>query len=539
MVQSHPSTSFGRDDRAMNSTVEWSRAAKAKIKYADEDLRKALQTRHESCYARNATEKATQARQLQVNENLKQKAKDTASVRAKLENELEAVNVELAMLFDERDRLKDLLHKQKAPLKINLQCIEIRSQRPETENIRDEVQKELKQQKRELEGTYNVLRKILVRVDEQIQKLDDIKLKLRDDIASKGDSLSLDMQCLSLPSPDDLEGAMPELTSQPSSRLNSDWRVKTFELCHSANEVRLESGKIRAKGAATWKHRFEVDRAVRGRLVDCLRHKLNQTRMQRGKIEDRLIESSKEITEAERARGDLRQSLSDKEEPFQLACGRLRMRDKRPSTEKVRDAAERALEAELGSLNESIVQLRDKKDEVTDEIELLKRMKQELEADCNAKNKALHLDTLCLRLQLQAKRGGAAGDLGDIRNSARSGGNDGSKSVRSQRSGFGETRSQYGDTRSLYEDSARPSTAGSIKSDRSAMSMKSSGSQRHRDIMRQMGASQPLKPGGKGGATPRPPTAASVMSGMSMPSTARSQGSSTARSQGPKKSHVW
>lgn len=124
-----------------------------------------------------------------------------------------------------------------------------------------------------------------------------------------------------------------------------------------------------------------------------MRHKLSQTRMQRSKLEDRLIESSKEITEAERARGDLRQSLSDKEEPFQLACGRLRVRDKRPQSEKIRDAAERALEDEIGSLNDSIVQLRDKKDEVADEINLLKRMKSELEADCNAKNK---VGTACL-----------------------------------------------------------------------------------------------------------------------------------------------
>merc|ERR1711977_393974 len=103
--------------KGLSSTVKWDQAARAKIKYADEDLRKALQARHESCYTRNVTQKATEALQGQVNENLKQKAKDTASVRAKLENELEAVNVEMAMLFDERDRLKDLLHKQKAPLK--------------------------------------------------------------------------------------------------------------------------------------------------------------------------------------------------------------------------------------------------------------------------------------------------------------------------------------------------------------------------------------------------------------------------------------
>ena len=51
------------------------------------------------------------------------------------------------------------------------------------------------------------------------------------------------------------------------------------------------------------------------------------------------------------------------------------------------DKAEKALEAELGELNESIVELRERKDEVTDEIDLLKRMKSELEADCNAKNK--------------------------------------------------------------------------------------------------------------------------------------------------------
>jgi len=283
------------------------------------------------------------------------------------------VNVELALLFDERDRLKDLLHKQKAPLKVNLQCIEIRVQRPETEKIADDVTTKLKDQKKSLESSYNTIRKVLTQVDDRIRKMDEIKAALREDIASKGDSLSLDMQCLSLPSPEDLNGSIPEMTSQPSARLKSDWRAKTFELLHVAHEMRLDAGKIRAKGVSMWKHRYEADRVTRARVVEALRHKLNQIRQQRGRLEDRLIETSKEITEAERARGDLRQSLSEKEEPFQLACGRLRMRDKRPSSEKIRDAAERALEAELGSLNDSIVNLRDKKVEVADAIDLLKR----------------------------------------------------------------------------------------------------------------------------------------------------------------------
>lgn len=40
------------------------------------------------------------------------------------------------------------------------------------------MHKELKQQKKNLESTYNTLRKILVQVDEQIQKLDDIKARM-------------------------------------------------------------------------------------------------------------------------------------------------------------------------------------------------------------------------------------------------------------------------------------------------------------------------------------------------------------------------
>jgi len=224
-------------------------------------------------------------------------------------------------------------------------------------------------------------------------------------------------------------------------------------------------------------------------------------------LEDRLIESSKEITEAERARGELRQSLSDKEEPYHLACGRLRIRDKRPQPEKMRDGADCALEAELGILNDSIVHLKDKKGEVSEEIDLLKRMKQELEADCNAKNKALHLDTLCLRLQSQAARGGAPGDLGDSKGMSRMG-----ATGRSSQFG-GNAPSNYGDD--------RPMTAESMVSDRS---FKSKGSARHRDIMRQLDSmSQPGT-----ARQPRPPTGGSYggsrpSTGGSRPSTARSK----------------
>jgi len=475
---------MGRSDeeRLQCQTLEWDRAAKAKIRYADEDMRKSLQTRHESSYARNITQKMTRENQRQVNDSLKEKAKQTAGARSKLEDELEALNVEMAQQFDERDRLKDLLHKQKAPLKVNLQCIEIRTQRPPTENIRDEVHQELKQQKKELETTYNTLRKVLTEVDEAIRRLDDIKARIREDIGRKGDALSLDMQCLSMPRADGKD--IPELNS-PTNRQDQEWRTRVIDLCREAEQERLKAHKIRAKGVAASHHRKEVDRAAKARSIAALKHKLNHTRMQRSKIEDRLIECSKEITEAERCKGDIGRSLADKEEPFSLACGRLRTRDRRPQPEKLRDGADCALEAELGILNDSIVHLKDKKGEVADEIDLLKRMKKELEADCNAKNKALHLDTLCLRLESQAARGGAM-DMGDSRDSGR-----------------GQSRSQY------YGDQ-RPGTAQSNNSARSAMSSTS----RHRDIMRQLDS---MGPGTA--RQPRPPAS----SRGSRPNTARSQ----------------
>merc|ERR1711907_311943 len=149
----------------------------------------------------------------------------------------------------------------------------------------------------------------------------------------------------------------------------------------------------------------------------------------------------------------------------------------------MRDAAERALEDELGTLNESIVQLRDKKGEVAEEIELLKRMKTELEADCNAKNKALHLDTLCLRLQLQSQRGGAADELGNT-----------ARSMQSSYSERPDTSRSYASCRSARSEvsagsrmPSRPVTAASRPSTgMSQMSQSSSGTARHREIMKQL-----------------------------------------------------
>jgi len=136
-------------------------------------------------------------------------------------------------------------------------------------------------------------------------------------------------------------------------------------------------------------------------------------------------------------------------------------------------------------------------------------MKSDLEVDCNAKNKTLHLDTLCLRLQLQSQRGGAAGDLS------------GGVTSRSSYNGGATSRSQYGGGSEYGGGESRPSTAASGRSAHSnASSVRTASTQhtaRHSQIMRQLEK--------QGVTTPRPPTG---LTGLSRPSTAKSTARSTA-----------
>ena len=80
-----------------------------------------------------------QANQHATNERLRNKAKSTTAIRGKLETELEAVNIEMALTYEHADKIKDKLYKQKVPLKTCLQWLEVRDRRPESENVQDEV----------------------------------------------------------------------------------------------------------------------------------------------------------------------------------------------------------------------------------------------------------------------------------------------------------------------------------------------------------------------------------------------------------------
>jgi len=376
---------------------EWDQTVREKIRYADEDLRKSNVARVDASATRNRARKQTDANQFATNERLRVRAKETAAVRTKLEDELEQVNVELALSIELQDKVSDYLEKQKVPIQSCLQCMEVRERRPQQENVADDVTKQLQLQQRDLEGSFNLAQRVLSEVEQQLHQLTQMKNQLHQGIAEKGDSLSIDIECLALSS----AHSDPKRLDDASLRTEGNWTRAFLQLIKQAAVARYNSQQVRARGATASSHRRDVDMSARKRVIAALEGKLTQTRIHRNRIEDRLIEASKEITEAQRAREEVYNALGEKQMPYQIARGRIRVRDRKPTSEKVCDAPDRSLEQELGGLSRTIGSLKDRNGQLADKLELLERMRSELENDCNDKNKAIHLDTFCLRLQHQ------------------------------------------------------------------------------------------------------------------------------------------
>jgi len=275
--------------------------------------------------------------------------------------------------------------------------MEVRERRPQQENVADDVTKQLQLQQRDLEGSFNLAQRVLSEVEQQLHQLTQMKNQLHQGIAEKGDSLSIDIECLALSS----AHSDPKRLDDASLRTEGNWTRAFLQLIKQAAVARYNSQQVRARGATASSHRRDVDMSARKRVIAALEGKLTQTRIHRNRIEDRLIEASKEITEAQRAREEVYNALGEKQMPYQIARGRIRVRDRKPTSEKVCDAPDRSLEQELGGLSRTIGSLKDRNGQLADKLELLERMRSELENDCNDKNKAIHLDTFCLRLQHQ------------------------------------------------------------------------------------------------------------------------------------------
>lgn len=132
----------------------------------------------------------------QVNTALRKRLEETRLSKDRLKLQLARVESELKELEESRRKLEQTLQEKQHQLRVSGHCMRRRTQRPDRERVRDEVEELLEHEYSSLSKVVQSLERELSLVQTDIRHLRVSKQQLEEDVRDKRTALQLDAECL-------------------------------------------------------------------------------------------------------------------------------------------------------------------------------------------------------------------------------------------------------------------------------------------------------------------------------------------------------
>jgi len=321
---------------------------------------------------------------------LEAKLNDTKTVQSNLCRSADQVDQDAGNLDQERGTVNEALEAENVPLRVIRECVELRKHRPTRELVRDEVEYEQQMLEKEHMETCALYQQTLYACGNELKRLDDARGKLQYDIDQKEETIRLDSQVLGM----DAASAHSPVPGK-SSILPYAWSGTSAELISFSQDVCATAQRLTYKSANIRAARAGIEEEGRQRALAALCKRLNETQALAGDLHGRIQQVCADIDADFHEKQMLEDAIQDKIPALELAKSRLNARVSRPGMERVRDVAERALEAEVNDLSRSIEELSLSRDRVLANLARLEASRQQLEGDLADKEAALKIDEQC------------------------------------------------------------------------------------------------------------------------------------------------
>jgi len=332
-------------------------------------------------------------------EALKKTSREMKKMLRKMEKELESTRAVVDMVREERENVKSLDKAILLPMKGNKKCQAMRSGNHTEDVNHDDVLKQLNIQAKELLTSQAYYAQLLGALSSMKAQLTQTVQTLEVDIASKKESLQLDLEALML------NGEGQKDCVQDNSRAwlsRGHWSHVNDEMLQHSATIRYEGQRICSKSSSVCAERKAMHDEMRATVVDICRSRIDQARTSGSDLDQRLAQTRAELKKANETRNAIEDALKDKARPLQTARERLYHRQQRPAREQVRDEAEDALQVEVQELTSLVKDLKIRRSQVEADIKDLESLKQELKELLRARGSSARIDQLCVELQMQA-----------------------------------------------------------------------------------------------------------------------------------------
>jgi len=372
------------------SPERWNRSSTFAMGRAASEESDAMRIRAEGDRASAYTQRVKEVRAEGSHCAITAKLNDTKTVLVNLIRTAEQVDADTANLNSEAATVNAALEAENVPLRIIRECVELRKQRPTRELVRDEVEYELQMLEKEHMETCALYQQTLFACGNELKRLDDTRGKLQYDIDQKEETIRLDSEVLGM------EVGMPSPMPTKSSILPYTWTGTSAELMSFAQDVCATAQRLTSKSANIRAARAGIEEEGRQRALAALRKRVYDTENLANELKMRIAQVDADIEADQAEKVSLEQAIQDKQPALELAKSRLQARVSRPGMERVRDVAERALEAEVVDLQRSIEELALSRERVIANLARLVASREQLAADLADKEVALRIDSACL-----------------------------------------------------------------------------------------------------------------------------------------------
>ncbi|XP_045762337.1 tektin-4-like [Maniola jurtina] len=328
------------------------------------------------------------------NKKLNSRIKDLSYWKEQVQLALDRITEELAMLDENRARLKGACRILMLPEAISRECLELRTSRYEPDLVRDEAEQELIKEVAIVGEIRRVFNNTLAKTERQIEMNKAAKAAIELDWSDKEVSLKLDRLNAMLSPQSNLVLAHPGVTRWPENSTTLEyWEHYCSESIRNCEEVRKKSEQLRAdlmtaiiKGGQDMKIQADRTNAALAETIDA-------TEQLCEKLEENLKENLQKIADIENLIDHIKESLRNIQERNKCVMTRLHGRNyERPNVENCRDEAQYALMAEAKFIKESSASLQDKLRQAEAVRSELMKYRGELEKDIACKRKSLNID---------------------------------------------------------------------------------------------------------------------------------------------------
>eukprot|EP00658_Telonema_sp_P-2_P021177 TRINITY_DN18421_c0_g1_i5.p1 TRINITY_DN18421_c0_g1~~TRINITY_DN18421_c0_g1_i5.p1 ORF type:complete len:400 (+),score=86.45 TRINITY_DN18421_c0_g1_i5:167-1366(+) len=298
---------------------------------------------------------------------------------------------------------------------------QLRLSRPSGERVLDPVDHQIKLFVRELESTLYPprLKKLVSTYDGLI----DLHHRLSEDASKKGLAIAVDETCLGSQSPtkdvrslignkqqravkqaprsfDAVRVQPPTRSGQPQALSSKAWVQSAMKLLHQSNKSLLKSAELRQAAADYRASRVDIAGLGRERLVQVIEVSIGELDTAVAELNAGQAEIDKDMAADWSEINEITCSIPGIQAPLELAEARLLKRSRRPKPERVRDSAEKALEAEVQSLGLSLAKLRKKQKKMEANSNRLLKIKQEIQHDILSKQESIQINHKCIDVLL-------------------------------------------------------------------------------------------------------------------------------------------